>query len=405
MNESDTHVVGKRRWLRRGLLAGALCLEILWPGRGLALDPALDILQYNCQTWGRRNGLPANGISSITQTQDGYLWFGTAIGLIRFDGTEFQVVDLGQLPDAWSSGIVDGLSSASNGGLWVGLESSSYGYCDGQTFSFRAKEAWGKVDSSIQYVRSVLESKAGTLWLGTDQAVLRLTDSGAYEEVIGPSTNALNKAPTGNVYDCNEDREGRIWFGTSEHGVYFWQAGKVAKIPDPALDGTTVLAVAQDQERQIWVGTTGGLRCYDTNLARKDIPALNVEVRALLADRNGGMWIGTTGQGLALYRKWRLQLPAENQRAGQRLCEVSGGGPRGQPVGGDPGGLQPAHGREVPHTTRLRISLRAGRFGGWGLAQRRHLGGQRGRPHILRWQAQDLRPGSGADKRLHQTRI
>ena len=34
---------GKRRWLRRGLLAGALSLELLWPGRMLALDPARDL--------------------------------------------------------------------------------------------------------------------------------------------------------------------------------------------------------------------------------------------------------------------------------------------------------------------------------------------------------------------------
>jgi ligand-binding sensor domain-containing protein/signal transduction histidine kinase len=302
LNQPDIHLDGKWPWLRRSLLAGALCFHLLWPGRGLALNPALDILQYNCQTWGRRNGLPANGISSITQTKDGYLWLGSAIGLVRFDGTEFQVVDLGQLPEAWSSGIVDGLASAKNGGLWVGLESSSYGFCDGQTFSFRAKDAWSQVDSSIQYIRSVLESKAGTLWLGTDKAVLRLTGSGAYEEVIGSSTNALNQAPTGNVFDCNEDREGRIWFGTSENGVFCWEAGKVSKIPDPDLNATSILAVAVDKERQIWVGTQAGLRCYGANLARKEIPALNVEARALLADRDGAVWIGTTGQGLACYR-------------------------------------------------------------------------------------------------------
>jgi PAS domain S-box-containing protein len=44
------------------------------------------------------------------------------------------------------------------------------------------------------------------------------------------------------------------------------------------------------------------LFCYDTNLVRKEIPVPFAEVRALLAERNGTVWIGTTGQGLALYR-------------------------------------------------------------------------------------------------------
>ena len=102
--------------------------------------------------------------------------------------------------------------------------------------------------------------------------------------------------------NCSEDRDGRIWFGTAQHGLYFWQGGKIAKLPDPSLDGTDVLAVAQDLHGQIWVGTTSGLRCFDTNFARKDIPALYSEVQALLADRHGGIWIGTSGEGLALFR-------------------------------------------------------------------------------------------------------
>jgi ligand-binding sensor domain-containing protein/signal transduction histidine kinase len=302
MNPVHYSVPGNRDWLQSALLAGVVSVYFLLAGDGFALNPARNILQYNCQTWGRQTGLPVNGISSITQSKDGYLWLGTAVGLIRFDGTEFKVVDMGQLPEARSSGIVNSLSSARDGGIWVGLESSSYGFCDGQTFSFRAREAWEKVDASIRYVRSVHESRDGTLWLGSDNGVLRLTRSGSYEEVIGTSSNALNNAPIIDFLDCNEDREGRMWFGTAAQGAYCWQAGKVTRFPDPSLDGTTVLAMAEDMEGQVWVGTTAGLRCYDTNLVRKDIPPIYPEVRALLADRNGNVWIGTTGQGLALYR-------------------------------------------------------------------------------------------------------
>ncbi|MGA3181207.1 MAG: two-component regulator propeller domain-containing protein [Verrucomicrobiota bacterium] len=289
-------------WIRRAMPAWAVLLCFLPAGNGLALDPATDILQYNCQTWGRRNGLPVNGISSITQTKDGYLWLGTAIGLVRFDGTEFKVLDLGQLPGSWSSGIVESVSSCRDGGLWVGLASSSYGFCDEQSFSIRGRDGWSQVDPTAHYVHFVLESKEGTLWLGTDKGVLRLTRAGGYEEVLGSSSNALVRTPVINVYDCNEDREGRLWFGTSDTGVYCWQDGKVTKLPDPALDGIGVLAVAEDQEGEIWVGTSAGLFCYDTNLVRKEIPVPFAEVRALLAERNGTVWIGTTGQGLALYR-------------------------------------------------------------------------------------------------------
>jgi ligand-binding sensor domain-containing protein len=41
----------------------------------VALDPARSIYQHNCQSWTRREDLPANSINAMTQTKDGYLWF------------------------------------------------------------------------------------------------------------------------------------------------------------------------------------------------------------------------------------------------------------------------------------------------------------------------------------------
>ena len=52
--------------------------------RGFAWDPTKDLAQYNCRTWNRQNALPASSVNAIAQTQDGYLWFGTAAGLLVF---------------------------------------------------------------------------------------------------------------------------------------------------------------------------------------------------------------------------------------------------------------------------------------------------------------------------------
>ncbi len=45
--------------------------------------------QYRFDTWTTDNGLPQNGVRRITQTPDGYLWFTTFDGLVRFDGLRF----------------------------------------------------------------------------------------------------------------------------------------------------------------------------------------------------------------------------------------------------------------------------------------------------------------------------
>src|ERR1035437_9612735 len=158
MKQPPTNFRKKHRWSRRGLLAGVLLLPLVLVDRGFALDPAKDLKQYNCRTWNRQNGLPATSINAIAQTKDGYLWFGTAAGLLRFDGTEFKVLSLHSVAELRTS-YVTSLASARSGGLWVGMEHSAFGFYDGQSFSFRGSNV---VALDVQ---SLLESRDGTLWL------------------------------------------------------------------------------------------------------------------------------------------------------------------------------------------------------------------------------------------------
>ena len=256
----------KHSRFRRVFLAWALSLCFLLPDCGFALNPARNILEYNCQTWSRQNGLPANGINAITQTKDGYLWLGTAVGLVRFDGIEFKLLDLANVPQIHNT-IVTSLASAKDGGLWVGLENNSFGYYDGESFSFRGKAAYGKVNMNV---RTIIEGKDGTVWLAAERMAARLTRSGSYEEVLGSSTNY-----TFNVTCGYEDSKGRLWFGTANAGVYYWQNGKITKLPGSSLDESPVDCLAEDSKGQIWIGTGAQLYCYDSNLQRKEISPID----------------------------------------------------------------------------------------------------------------------------------
>jgi len=294
MKPPSTNFRKKHRWSRRVLLAGALALCLWLPDRGFALDPSRDLLEYNCQTWSRQNGLPANGINAIIQSKDGYLWLGTTVGLVRFDGIEFKLLDLTRAPQV-RNGIVTSLANANDGGLWVGLRHNAFGYYDGQSFSFRGKDVFGKVNLNV---RTILESKDGTVWLAAERQAARLTRSGGFEAVLGSSNNTVAIDIT-----CGyEDSKGRLWFGTAFTGVYYWEAGKITKLSDPVLDESPVNCVAEDPKGQIWLGTGKGLCCYNSNLEKQEIPYLPWEIHALLVDRHGVLWIGTSGQGLVRFQ-------------------------------------------------------------------------------------------------------
>jgi ligand-binding sensor domain-containing protein len=124
VKQASTNFRKKHRWSRRVLLAGLMAFHLLLPDLGFALDPSRSLLEYNCQTWSRQNGLPANGINAIIQSRDGYIWLGTTVGLVRFDGIEFKLIDLTRTPQV-RNGIVTSLANANDDGLWVGLRKKS----------------------------------------------------------------------------------------------------------------------------------------------------------------------------------------------------------------------------------------------------------------------------------------
>src|SRR5262245_56288556 len=85
----------------------------------LALNPALDVSQYAHASWKIREGFSKGRIGSIVQTPDGYLWLGTDLGILRFDGVKpvpWQPPADQPLP----SNTIFKLLAGRDGTLWIG---------------------------------------------------------------------------------------------------------------------------------------------------------------------------------------------------------------------------------------------------------------------------------------------
>ncbi|HZL42421.1 MAG TPA: two-component regulator propeller domain-containing protein [Verrucomicrobiae bacterium] len=285
MNASIYRNVRRRiavRW------SSVLILLLAW--RALGLDPAKTLYQYNCRSWSRQNGLPANGVSAITQTRDGYIWLGTPMGLVRFDGVEFKSIDMGGL----RSTIINSLCSSASGGLWLGLDRGAFAFCDGKRIGFRGRPEWGGEGLSIH---AILETQEHDIWLAGQNLTGKLTGGKDYVPV-------LNSPGGKDFYDNScvyQDSEGRVWLGTTSRGLYWWSKGVLTKFPDPALDELTIYSVVEDRRGQLWVGTHRGLLCYDAKFQRVAAPFPWFETRALAVDREGTVWAGTSGNGVVRF--------------------------------------------------------------------------------------------------------
>src|SRR5687767_2717153 len=81
---------GAKALASRGVGVLLLFLALGIAGKGETARPQQDP-EYVITQWTTMEGLPESSATSMAQTADGYLWFGTFNGLVRFDGVKFTV--------------------------------------------------------------------------------------------------------------------------------------------------------------------------------------------------------------------------------------------------------------------------------------------------------------------------
>ena len=212
-------------------LQGLLTIAMLF-GCGFsahALEPSTPLANYGRQTWVMENGLPQNTVQTLVQTKDGFIWLGTEVGLVRFDGNGFQVFDKNSSP-ALPGSDVRCLLETKDGALWIGTSDGLARWKDGVVTAFTTRD--GLPGSGI---RALVESANSYLWVWTDQGLARSSDEGRFVDATartGFQASAITRVTS--------DGQGVLWVGTQDSASMYrdgrWetpspQAGMFGWIP------------------------------------------------------------------------------------------------------------------------------------------------------------------------------
>ena len=130
--------------------------------------------------------------------------------------------------------------------------------------------------------------------------------------VIGQGTADPIRIGPGNVHCSMQDKKGNLWFGTTDQGLFRYDGksfSRFTKLDGLANDG--ILSLLADKSGGIWIGTVVGLshfngvsfdniplafqsggQAYPNRSPDKEMSGTNA-VTAMMEDRSGGLWIGT----------------------------------------------------------------------------------------------------------------
>jgi diguanylate cyclase (GGDEF)-like protein/PAS domain S-box-containing protein len=262
------------------------------------------------------DGLSHPWVYSVLKDSRGFLWFGTADGLDRYDGAtitshRYRPND----PHGLASPRVGSLLEDSRQRLWVGSFWNGAGLArydrDSDTFHYYPTK--GPNSLAATGVNVMREDREGVLWLGTENG-LRSFDSDRGAFTLHRLDVLKSKDPAaGHVDAILFDRHHNLWVGTGaglvrrEHGasdfvLFPLQAdGAGALYPD-------VMDICEDDAGTLWIATLGaGLVRLDpvTGRSKRYLPIPNdptslghSNVSRLALGRPGTLYVGTENGGL-----------------------------------------------------------------------------------------------------------
>lgn len=324
--------------------------------------PELTFRHINTQ-----NGLPSNRVRDIVQDNEGFMWFATDGGVVRFDGTRHKIFVpsyIGNKEEIYAMNL-----ALYGNGLLVGTDHGIFAYNPEQEKIYPLPLTYkeGIKGRLTGYVSSIVTDIDDTIWVAVEsQGIFRITPEGLVsEQFLFPevannvsvlyldNTNGLwGVSNTGNgvlyKYDRKNskftpfplelergkkqnvggralfnDENGDFWLGTWENGLINFNPRNgeakrfVYEHPTPILH---VHSINQYSPSLLLIGSDSGLLIFDTVTGEYESyisDETNPEsingrfVYPIVKDSEGGFWIGTFYRGLnyigkdsGRFRKW-----------------------------------------------------------------------------------------------------
>lgn len=278
------------KWLPRTAAASdwalACCLAFgLVASRADTLTP-LGNSGFLMRAWSVEDGLPENSATAVVQDQDGYLWFGGFMGLVRYNGAEFQTFDPANTPQLPSPGIVNlHLDRADR--LWV----STYA-----GLVIRDKAEWRRLATQegapAGIVRSFAERANGDVLITTFAGEIYQSAGRRLETLPPPSGRA------GRGYFGVADEDGRWWVVQNAFVGRFETNRWVSVLrPPPGPDESFCCVRARDGGMWFLLGNELRKMRRGVEVSRITLSETPLGVWSMSEDSHGTVWLASYTRG------------------------------------------------------------------------------------------------------------
>ena len=265
----------------------------------LAGTSGLGVMKFSDKQTARQLGGVFAGlhtVNSLLEDKDGRLWIVTdQDGLLCYDGKSLRHY-LNDRKDL----ILGQLCSDRQGHVYVGTNAGLYRQ---QGDSFVHVTATGN-----RSVSALFCDRYDCIIVGYDGKGIAIYDPKKDTVIDNPFFSMEVDLAKSKVYSIIEDRNGNLWFGLLQKGLYrqpiapngFNYMGYRLGHERNAIGSACVVSVLIDSKHRTWVGTDkDGLYVFDANdrLLRHLLDGFPSTIMAIEEGSDGRIWIGSYGEG------------------------------------------------------------------------------------------------------------
>ncbi|WDD99833.1 sensor histidine kinase [Thalassomonas actiniarum] len=259
------------------------------------------------------HSLSNDEVQALYLTRDNALWVATEHGLNRFDadkGTFSRFFYQGGMNGSLSSNVISALYQDKAGILWVGTEGGGLNKAHPSKFAMDPRGRYPGARWQGQAITAIYKPSQDITWVGTENLGLWTFDAatGTYQHYLCLLREC---EPGASEITAIAGDERALWLGTDGQGLlrYSLKEQSFTQVSLPFEDYISVTSLILGRDNQLWIGTEENtlFKLNTLTLKSQVIPLTPLtrlkaefgnEVRCLLEDSRGNLWLGTEEFGV-----------------------------------------------------------------------------------------------------------